>query len=212
MTCPEDSGSPARSGSFRTLDGLYGMHYEMPRSFDAFYRTYARAHWDYARRVLGDKEAAKEVVRTLYAQLGPMWDGLLLEERSPESYAWRILTLLVQNHDLMTTVSAVGGGDAAPSAGGQAAVVHDAVRAVLWNMRSQLAAADSPLGLYTAIAALPARQFDVVILHYVMGYTCGYVAEIMGISVCTVRSHRRQAYKRLAVKLRSHLGDDGEKE
>lgn len=79
-------------------------------------------------------------------------------------------------------------------------------------MRSELEDAESPLGLYTAIAALPVRQFDVVILHYVMGYTQDRVADIMGITVSTVRSHRRHAYKHLAVKLRIHLRDDREKE
>jgi RNA polymerase sigma-70 factor (ECF subfamily) len=79
-------------------------------------------------------------------------------------------------------------------------------------MRSHLAALESPLGLYTAIAALPERQFDVILLQYVLGYPSQQIAHIMGINAGTVRTHRRLARKRIATKLRIDLGDDEEKE
>ncbi|MER6924497.1 sigma-70 family RNA polymerase sigma factor [Streptomyces spiralis] len=78
--------------------------------------------------------------------------------------------------------------------------------------RAQLPALESPLGLYTAIAALPERQFDVIILQYVLGYPSKQVANIMGINAGTVRTHRRLARKRVATKLGIDLGDDEEKE
>ncbi|MFB7091528.1 RNA polymerase sigma factor, partial [Streptomyces sp. NPDC056296] len=73
-------------------------------------------------------------------------------------------------------------------------------------------AIDSPLGLYTAITALPERQFDVIILQYVLGYPCKQAANIMGITAATARTHRRLARKRIATKLGIDLGDDEEKE
>ncbi|MEU6548374.1 sigma-70 family RNA polymerase sigma factor [Streptomyces sp. NPDC046859] len=211
MASPEDSGAHARPGSFRKLDRLQGIQYEVPPGLDAFYDAYARPHRDFAFKVLGDEGAAGEVVRDLYSHLALNWDRLRTDGCSPEPYAWRVLKLLVESHPRLTTMPAADSlSTAAPD--GRRSPVHDAVRATLWNMRSELEDAESPLGLYTAIAALPVRQFDVVILHYVMGYTQDRVADIMGITVSTVRSHRRQAYKHLAVKLRSHLGDDREKE
>ncbi|WP_060887510.1 RNA polymerase sigma factor [Streptomyces caniscabiei] len=211
MAVPEDSGAHG-PGLFRELDALQGIHYEVPPGLDTFYGTYVRAHGGYATKVLGDKEAADGVVRTLYAHLAPRWNKLQHEEGGPEAYAWRVLKLLVGSHDRLTTMPAAGSLAASPSADDRDSLIHDAVRATLWGMRSELAAADSPLGLYTAISALPERQFDVVILHYVMGYTCDRIADIMGITVCTVRSHRRKAHNHLAAKLHSQLRDDREKE
>ncbi|KUN15093.1 MULTISPECIES: sigma factor-like helix-turn-helix DNA-binding protein [Streptomyces] len=95
----------------------------------------------------------------------------------------------------MTVAPTVDGRSTAASANDRTTAVHDAVRAAPGAMRSQLAAADCRLGLYTAIAALPVGQFDVIILHYVLGYPCSRVAGIMGISAGTVRTHRRQARK-----------------
>ncbi|GAB7101767.1 hypothetical protein JCM4814A_00810 [Streptomyces phaeofaciens JCM 4814] len=212
MTSTEDSGAHALPGSFRELDALCGVHYEMPPSVDAFWGRYARAHVDYATAVLGDKEAAKKVVRSLYTQLALNWDAILLEEGGPEAYVWRALKLRVETHARMAVAPAGDGCRGAASAHDRTTAVHDAVRATLGAMRSRLADADSPLGLYTAIATLPVRQFDVVILNYVLGYTIGRVADIMGISAGTVRFHRRQARKHLAAKLGINLGDDEEKE
>nr|WP_268256793.1 sigma factor-like helix-turn-helix DNA-binding protein [Streptomyces spiralis] len=62
------------------------------------------------------------------------------------------------------------------------------------------------------MAALPERQFDVIILQYVLGYPSKQVANIMGINAGTVRTHRRLARKRVATKLGIDLGDDEEKE
>ncbi|MEV7815548.1 sigma-70 family RNA polymerase sigma factor [Streptomyces flaveolus] len=212
MANMEDSGAHALPVSFEELDALQGIHYEMPPSLDAFYRMYARAQVDYATTVLGDKNAAKAVVRTLYAHLALNWDAVLFQEGGPEAYAWRALKLRVETHARMTIAPTVDGRSTAASANDRTTAVHDAVRATLGAMRSQLAAADSQLGLYTAIAALPVRQFDVIILHYVLGYPSSRVADIMGISAGTVRTHRRQARKHIAAKLGIDLRDDEEKE
>ncbi|MGW4754345.1 RNA polymerase sigma factor [Streptomyces chartreusis] len=212
MTGAEDSSPPARPSSFRELDTLWGIHYEQPPGFAAFYDRCARPHWQYAAKVLGDKSAGRDVVRALYTHLALNWDRILLEERSPESFAWRALKLRIETHARIAAAPAAGPNGDALQAKGSINTIHDAVRATLWEMRSELAAADSPIGLYAAIATLPARQFDVMILNYVMGYTCSYIADIMGLNVSTVRSHRRQARKHLAAKLRIHLRDDREKE
>lgn len=212
MPSTEDNGANALPTSFADLDALQGIHYRMQASLDAFYCMYARPQVDYATTVLGDKEAAKAVVHHLYTHLARNWDTVLLQEGGPEAYAWRALKLRVETHARLTLTPTIDGRSTAPSANDRTTAVHYAVRATLWEMRSQLAAAESPLGLYTAIAALPARQFDVIILHYVLGYTSNRVADIMGISAGTVRTHRRQARKHIAAKLGIDLGDDEEKE
>ncbi|WP_308251465.1 RNA polymerase sigma factor [Streptomyces albireticuli] len=57
---------------------------------------------------------------------------------------------------------------------------------------------------------LPERQYDVIVLRYVLGYPTSRVAEIMGISPATVRSHVRGARRRLAHDLHLEWVDEAE--
>ncbi|WP_328331668.1 MULTISPECIES: sigma factor-like helix-turn-helix DNA-binding protein [unclassified Streptomyces] len=56
-------------------------------------------------------------------------------------------------------------------------------------------------GLYAAIAALPERQYDVLLLRYVLEYDQARTAFLMGVPQETVRSHIRHAKRRLALDL-----------
>ncbi|MGJ5748580.1 sigma-70 family RNA polymerase sigma factor [Streptomyces puniciscabiei] len=67
--------------------------------------------------------------------------------------------------------------------------------------REHMAFMESRIGLYEAIARLPERQFDVVLLHYILGYDFGKTAKLMGIRQATVRSLCRHAKERLALDL-----------
>lgn len=212
MTTPEESDAHTLPTSFEELNDLKGIHYEMPKALDAFYRMYARPQLRYAATVLGDTKAAKDVVRRLYVHLALNWSAVLMEEGGPEAYAWRILKMRVEIHTRMNLTATADGRSTAPAGNVRTTAAHDAVRATLESMRKQLAALDSPIGLYTAITELPERQFDVMILQYVLGYPSKQVADIMGISAGTVRTHRRLARTRIATKLGINLGDDEEKE
>ncbi|ARZ66683.1 hypothetical protein SMD11_1018 [Streptomyces albireticuli] len=75
--------------------------------------------------------------------------------------------------------------------------------------RTRLQALESRLGLYAAITRLPERQYDVIVLRYILGYPATRVAEIMGISPATVRSHARGARRRLAHDLHLEWADEG---
>ncbi|MFI1422357.1 RNA polymerase sigma factor [Streptomyces sp. NPDC020731] len=212
-TLPEDSNVPdALPAQPRELNSLQGVHYEMPSDLEAFYRMYARPQLRYAATVLGDMKAAQQVVRRLYSHLALNWAVVLLEDGGPEAYAWRLLKMRVELHLRMNLGPAADGRSTAPAGTARTTAVHDAVRATLERMRTQLAAIESPLGLYTAIATLPERQFDVIILQYVLGYSCKQAANTMGIAPATARTHRRLARKRIAAKLGIDLGDDEEKE
>ncbi|MFD6414117.1 sigma factor-like helix-turn-helix DNA-binding protein, partial [Nocardia asteroides] len=115
-------------------------------------------------------------------------------------------------HLRMNVGPSADGRSTTPAGTARTTAIHDAVRATLEHMRTQLAAMDSPLGLYPAIATLPERQFDIIILQYVLGYPCRQAADIMGITAATARTHRRLACKRIATRLGIDLGDDEEKE
>jgi DNA-directed RNA polymerase specialized sigma24 family protein len=53
------------------------------------------------------------------------------------------------------------------------------------------------LGLFSAIASLPERQFDVITLAYALEYSDAQIAGFLGIDVATVRSNLRHARNRL---------------
>ncbi|MGD1221985.1 MULTISPECIES: RNA polymerase sigma factor [Streptomyces] len=212
MTSTEDSDAHTLPISCEELNALNGIHFEMPASLDAFYRRYSRPQVRYASTILGSTEAAKAVVRSLYTHLALNWAAVLLQEGGPEAYAWRALKMRVETHARMTYTPTADGRSTTASTNDRTTAVHEAVRATLSAVRTQMASLDSPIGLYTAIAALPERQFDVIILQYALGYPSRHAAEIMGIHEGTVRTHRRLARQRIAAKLDIDLGDDEEKE
>ncbi|GGV58422.1 hypothetical protein GCM10010277_61100 [Streptomyces longisporoflavus] len=143
--------------------------------------------------MLGDGQAAKAVVRRCFSHLALNWRNVLREE-SPEAYAWKLLKLRVETHLRLS-------GRPAQAQMVQSAAFQHTARATLEAMRCKFAAMESALGLYTAIAQLPERQYDVIVLHYVLGYPSQRIAHIMGIRADTVRSHRRLARQRIAIEL-----------
>ncbi|WP_051742405.1 RNA polymerase sigma factor [Streptomyces xylophagus] len=211
MTGSEDDDShDTMPTSVEDLKALRGIPYEMPSALESFYRTYAQAQVRYAATILNDKDAAKTVVRHLYRHLAMNWAAVQLEECGAEAYAWRNLKRLVDDQ-----ARAPFPGDplgAALAARDRAHAGHEAAREMLRSMRSQMADLDSPIGLYTALGGLPERQFDVIVLHYALGYCSQQVAHIMGIHPSTVRAHRSRARERIAAELGIDLGDDEEKE
>jgi RNA polymerase sigma-70 factor (ECF subfamily) len=57
-------------------------------------------------------------------------------------------------------------------------------------------------GLYTAIAELPNRQFDVIVLRFILGYSAARIAWLLGLkNERTVDYHIRRAKERLSRQL-----------
>ncbi|MFE4874876.1 RNA polymerase sigma factor [Streptomyces sp. NPDC056682] len=69
---------------------------------------------------------------------------------------------------------------------------------VLGDARQQLLAMDSGIGLYPALGKLPQRQFDVIILRYILNYDTKRISWYLGITPSTVDYHCRRARERLA--------------
>ncbi|MFD5880109.1 sigma-70 family RNA polymerase sigma factor [Streptomyces yangpuensis] len=78
--------------------------------------------------------------------------------------------------------------------------------------RRRLELIESRSGVYEAIAELPDRHYDVVLLTYVMGLETPEVAQRMGIAVGTVRSHLHTARRMLAKKIGIDLNPGEEKD
>ncbi len=172
-------------------DHLAEAQCTLPPAFEAFHDLYIKSYLQYAHAMLGDKDAAIAVVRRCFSHLALNWARVTSAE-SPEAYAFALLKQRVDTHlqFLGLTSQAV-----------ETLAFQRTARAVLETMRCQFEVMETSLGLYTAIASLPERQYDVVVLLYVLGYPVPRVASIMGIHRDTVRSHRRLARRRIAREL-----------
>jgi RNA polymerase sigma factor (sigma-70 family) len=173
-------------------DHLAEVQYTPPPALEAFHDLYVKAYLNYAYLMIGDKDAALAVVRRCFSHMALNWNQALRAESGPEAYAWALLKQRVDAHLRM-----VG----RPAQLVETAAFQRTARAVLEGVRCQFEAMESSLGLYTAIAALPERQFDTIVLLYVLGYPSARVADIMGVTRDTVRSHRHLARRRIARKL-----------
>lgn len=161
----------------------------LPVEFRAFQELYAQPYLTLAHLQLGSRREAEDLVDTVFYQLAVHWKHVM-EQESPEAYAWAVLKQLIGERRLqlgLDTTTAI------------ATAAFTSV--VLKASRDKFAALESSLGLYPAIAALPERQGDVIVLRYVLGYTDERTAQVMGTCVSTVRSNTRYAKRRLAREL-----------
>ncbi|MDT0347141.1 sigma-70 family RNA polymerase sigma factor [Streptomyces litchfieldiae] len=171
----------------------------LPTAFWAFHEQYYRTYKGYAELMLGDPHAASRLVHRVMMDLAVNWNRLMQEE-SPGATAWAILKISVAQE--------LDARDSEPALTEIAAFR----RALLDPYREKFAALESGLGLYAAIARLPERQYDVIVLQYVLQLPPHRVASIMGVRLTTVRSHRRMARAKLARDLGLVINPDHDDE
>ncbi|MEU7260582.1 sigma-70 family RNA polymerase sigma factor [Streptomyces rimosus] len=156
----------------------------LPLDFVAFFKQHHPAYLRYAHLQLDSRDEAQDVVEEVFAILADTWPRVL---RQPNVQAYALATL----KEVLAERLAAKGRQIPFVATAAFAAVREATR-----YRLQLL--ESHLGLYGAIARLPERNYDVIVLRFVLGYPMKTVAHIMGVSYGTVRSHIRGARRRLA--------------
>jgi RNA polymerase sigma-70 factor (ECF subfamily) len=171
---------------------------QLPEAFWAFHRQYYRGYRRYAHVHLGDRHTAGHLVHQVFMHLALNW-ARLMEEANPAASAWALLKESVAGE-----LQRQGRRPAMT----ETAVLQRVMRSVLESSRQEFAVIESALGLYPAIARLPERQFDVMVLRHVLGYSTATTARIMGVTDATVRSHRHLARRKLARELGINLGAD----
>lgn len=151
----------------------------LPIEFEAFYLQNAARYHAYARVQLDSDHLARDLVHDTFTFIAMNWQQFLGQER-PAEWAWGILreSVTAQVGKVVTKQATVVG--------------------ALQKARITFEAADSEVGLYAAISALPKRQFDVVVLRYLLGYSFDVVSDLLGISSATVRSIASHARQRIA--------------
>ncbi|WP_369387202.1 RNA polymerase sigma factor [Streptomyces sp. CG1] len=164
------------------------MTTELPTAFWAFHNLYYRPYLEYAHIQLGDQHSAGELVHATFMDLALNWPDMM-EDANHEAYAWALLRerIAEELHLQGRTPATV-----------ETAAFARVNRAALESVRDQLADMESALGLYAAISRLPERQFDVMVLLYVLGYPTDRTAHILGVTPATVRSQARHAKRKLA--------------
>ncbi|MEU8825050.1 sigma-70 family RNA polymerase sigma factor [Streptomyces sp. NPDC048636] len=171
---------------------------QLPTAFWAFHDQYYRAYRRYAHLHLGDAHAAGELVHRVLMHLAMNW-AHLMKEVNPAASAWALLKETVAGE-----LTLQGRQPAMP----ETAILQLVMRAVLESSRHEFEVIESALGLYPAIARLPERQFDVLVLRHVLGFSTDTTARIMGVTETTVRSHRHLARRKVAKELGIDLDAD----
>ncbi|MFJ6785291.1 sigma-70 family RNA polymerase sigma factor [Streptomyces yangpuensis] len=169
----------------------------MPVEYVAFHSQNHVAYLKYAHLELGPS-AAQTVVEDVFTFLLEVWPDALKEENL-QAFAWAQLREHVERHRAAQVM---------PTA------LVDTVKyaALRRGSRRRLELIESRSGVYEAIAELPDRHYDVVLLTHLLGYETAQVAQRMGISPGTVRSHLHTARRMLAKKIGIDLTPGEEKD
>ncbi|GGZ86753.1 RNA polymerase sigma factor [Streptomyces bluensis] len=168
---------------------------DLPLDFEAFYLGHQTAFHAYAEVHFGTRAAAEEVIHEVFLEIHAGWTELL-SAGNLEQGAWAIVRRAV--HDRLELEGR------AP-----AFVINGPIAQALAATRDKLQKMESTSGLYEAIAELPNRQFEVIVLRYLLGYPTAKVAWFVGIDERTVGHHLRRGKERLRIKL--GLPDDRKK-
>jgi RNA polymerase sigma factor (sigma-70 family) len=151
-------------------------------AFDAFYGQHHHTWRQVAYVHTGSYAAAEDIADEVTEKLDQTWEDVL-QRKNVAQHAWCVLKVMIM---LWQRVHG------AESRFVQTAAFSRTARAMAYA-REQFDLMEESLGLYSAIAALPERQFDVIVLRYTLEYANPQIANIMGITETTVRSHLRHA-------------------
>ncbi|MFF2183892.1 sigma-70 family RNA polymerase sigma factor [Streptomyces sp. NPDC058155] len=192
MAAPTPKTRGANAPSPRDAPGEDSRQGRLGLTFDAFHDYHRELWMRYAHTQVGGRPAAETVVDNACAHLKRDWKHALAQE-SVSRYAWSLLK--EETHRWL------GERGLQPLLVGTAAF-HAAIAKLLrHDTRDEFTVLEDELGLYSAITELPERQYDVIVLRFVLGEDEENVAEYLGIELATVRSQAQHARRRLAREL-----------
>ncbi|MFS0698121.1 sigma-70 family RNA polymerase sigma factor [Streptomyces nitrosporeus] len=168
---------------------LGGVHttIALPLDFEAFVLSHQEFFHLYAELHCGNRAAAETLVHEVFLEILTAWDNLLQEDELERQ------TLAVL-HRHVTKRLAREGRD-------PAYIINGPIAQNLRSLRGELKLAPSPIGLYEAISELPVRQYTVIVMRFLMGYSTKQVARFMHLDERTVNYHCRRAKERLGRQL-----------
>ncbi|MFK0168271.1 RNA polymerase sigma factor [Streptomyces sp. NPDC090306] len=182
----------------------------MPPEFWEFHSRYDRACLEYAHIHLGSASAARRLVNSTFLYLAVVWQNRLAAMPNPGAYAWALFKQRVHGE-----LAGQGRDPATTETLAFARAVRAATEPLLRSFRDtfqteygdEIAELQAGLSLYSCMARLSERQFDIVVLRDALGFSTKETALIIGISEATVRSIRRTAKHRLAAAMGCETDD-----
>ncbi|MGW5739656.1 MULTISPECIES: sigma-70 family RNA polymerase sigma factor [Streptomyces] len=167
----------------------------LPLDFEGFYLNQQEFFHAFAELHLGHRSAAELVVHDVFLEILATWKELLTES-DIEQRAMAVLSRRV--------------GRRLKSEGRPPAFVINApISRSLAAIRAEMELAPSHAGLYEAMLELPTRQYNAIVLRYVLNYPVARIARYMGLDSRTVDYHVRKGRERLRVLL--DLPADGDR-
>ncbi|MFF3459674.1 sigma-70 family RNA polymerase sigma factor [Streptomyces sp. NPDC002730] len=160
----------------------------LPLDYEGFYLGHQEFFHAFAEIHLGSRRAAEEVVHQVFLEILAGWEQLLQEDDLEQQ------TLTVLHRHVTRRLEREGRTPAF--------VINGPIAQNLRAVRNELELRDGTSGLYEAIAELPPRQFNVIVLRHLLGYKTARIARFMGLDVRTVDYHGRKGKERLRVLLK----------
>ncbi|WP_326615285.1 hypothetical protein OG949_41045 (plasmid) [Streptomyces scopuliridis] len=154
----------------------------LPLEFEAFYLGHQELFHDYAEVQFGSRPAAEEVIHRVFREILGSWTDLL-NAGNLEQQAWAIVRQTV--------------GDQMNQEGREPAFVLSGPIAQALRQDQRFSEIASTTGLYEAIAKLPQRQFELIVLRYVLKYSADRVAWYLGLTGAAVDYYIDDAKDRL---------------
>ncbi|MFJ9041757.1 sigma-70 family RNA polymerase sigma factor [Streptomyces sp. NPDC102406] len=167
----------------------------LPIDFEGFYLGQQEFFHAFAELHLGHRAAAERVVHDVFLEILTTWSELLTEA-DIEQRAMAVLSRHVTERLDR---------DGRPPA----FVINAPISRNLAAIRAEMELAPSNAGLYEAMLELPTRQYNAIVLKYVLNYPVPRIARYMGLDPRTVDYHVRKGRERLRVLL--HLPVDGDR-
>lgn len=157
---------------------------------EGFGEFYSRMHGPlvaYAARFFRDKEEARDAESEAMMTLWWKWPALSLDKRN-EKYAFRVLTNIIramkEANSMLVSVE-----DAGPELEQLSFAEAPSFHGTSGDARVEILAA--------ALAAMPAKRREVLLLRYEEGFTYREVAETLGLAQQTINTHVSLAYRDL---------------
>jgi RNA polymerase sigma-70 factor (ECF subfamily) len=156
--------------------------------FELFYQEYQEVWRAYAYAQTGSLEIADQIVDDVTAQLADLW-ACASGPEDVQRYAWALLktTIVRWLNDRQARSAFVE------------TLVFDRTALAMDYVRERFNLIEESLSLYAAVSRLPEREYDVIVLRYVLGYSTMQAAAVLGIDARSVNRHIRSA-KRLLVR------------
>ncbi|MFI2609382.1 RNA polymerase sigma factor [Kitasatospora sp. NPDC018619] len=164
-------------------------------SYEAFCDSHEEAWRGVARARLHDEELVERAIRSTRRELARDWLGIL-SGPDIEAHAWRVAKRCIADREL-------GARQAPPAEVVPAWIL--AIRRAHALARISLENLDNDHEeLYKAIQRLPERQYDMIVLHYMLDIDYRTIARYLDITETNARTATSQGL----AKLRRFLGND----